>query len=148
MKNLNYFLSHFYFANDTLLSKSYFSRDELQLNSALSSQSSDSINQFLLSYPQSSLNRKAKKMFYDFEYAEKAPQKTLSQLKLFITHFPNNPNITDAETNLFKLTQQFHSNDSVYYFIKHYSTNLTKDAAWKLLYSLSVKNYNKQRLLI
>lgn len=146
VKNLNYFLSHFFFANDTLLSKSFFNRDEIMLNKATSSHSSDSVNQFSLSYPQSSLFWKGKKIFYDFEYAEKAPQKTLTQLKLFIKSFSNNPNITDAETHLFKLIQQFHSGDSIYGFIKNYSTYLTKDAAWKLLYSLSVKNYSKQEL--
>lgn len=146
VNNLNYYLSHFYFANDSLLSKSYISRDEIQLNNAIASQSSDSVNLFLLSYPQSSFYWKAKQLFYDFQYAEKTPQKTQKELKLFIKYYPNNPNIIDAENNLFKLTQQFHSSDSVYNFIKYYCSNQTKEAAWKLLYSISVKNYSKEEL--
>lgn len=146
VKNLNYFLSHFYFANDTLLLKSYMSRDELQLNNGLFYQSSDSMSQFLLNYPQSNLLGKAQKAFYDFQYIENTPQKTFTQLQLFIKHYPNNTNMGDAENNLFKLTQQFHSSDSIYNFIKYYSTNLTKEAAWKLLYSISVKKYSKEEL--
>lgn len=146
VKDLNYFLSHFYFANDTLLSKSYISRDELQLKNALSYQSSDSVNLFLLNYPQSSFYLKAKQLFYDFQYAEKTTQKTQNELKLFIKKYPNNPNVISAENNLFKLTQQLHSSDSVYNYIKYFSTNQTKEAAWKLLYSISVKNYSKEDL--
>ncbi len=146
VKNLNYFLSHFYFANDTLLPKSFINRDELQLAHALTSQSSDSVHQFLLNYPQSTFYWKAKQAFHDFQYSEKTPQKTLTQLQSFIKKFPNNPNVIDAENNLFKLTQQFHSSDSIYNFIKHFSTNQTKEAAWKQLYSVSVKNYSKEEL--
>lgn len=146
VNNLNYYLSHFYFANDTLLSKSYISRDELQLDHYIAGKSSDSVNQFLLNYPQSSLYWKAKKLFYDFQYAEKTPLKTRHEFQAFIKHNPNNPNVIDAENNLFKLTKQSHSSDSLYNFIKHYSTNQTKEAAWKLLYSISVKNYSKEQL--
>jgi hypothetical protein len=146
VNNLNYYLSHFYFANDSLLSKSYISRDELQLDHTITSKSSDSVNQFLLNYPQSSLYWKAKQLFYNFQYAEKVPKKTWHELQIFIKQYSNNPNITDAENNLFKLTKQSHSADSLYNFIKHYSTNQTKEAAWKLLYSISVKNYSKEQL--
>ncbi len=146
IKDLNYFLSNFYFSNEQLLNKAYNIRDAILLENASKNQSSDSIANFLLKYPESNLYRQAQLLFYDFQYKEKTPTKSLHELQIFITHYLSNPNITDAEQKLFNLTQQLHSTDSVYNFIKHYSTSLTQEAAWKLLYSLSVNNYSKEEL--
>ena len=146
IENYNYFLSHFYFSDSTLLAQTYLKRDGLKLAGALGTQSSDSITQFLLQYPQSSLYAKAKKLFYDYQYNEQTTHKSIYQYQLFIKQFPNNPNITFAENNLFNLIQPLHSSDSIYNFIKKYSTSLTTEAAWKLLYSTSVKSYSKEEL--
>ncbi len=142
----NYFLSHFYFSDSTLLAQSYLKRDGLKLAGALGSQSSDSVTLFLLQYPQSVLYAKAKKLFYDYQYNEQTTHKSIYQYQLFIKHFPSNPNVTFAESNLFNLIQPLHSSDSIYNFIKKYSTPLTTEAAWKLLYSTSVKSYSKEEL--
>jgi len=101
---------------------------------------------FWLQYPQSSLYSKAKKLFYDYQYSEQTRDRTIRQYQLFIKQFSNNPNVTFAENNLFNLIQPLHSSDSIYNFIKKYSTSLTKEAAWKLLYSTSVKSYSKEEL--
>ena len=142
----NYFLSNFYFSDSTLLAQTYLKRDASQLSKALATQSSDSITKFLLKYPQSYLYQKAKKLFYDYQFTESTRDKSFQQYQLFIKNFPNNPNITLAETNLFNLIQPLHSCDSIYNFIKKYSTNLTNETAWKLLYSTSVKSYSKDEL--
>ena len=146
VESYNYFLSHFYFSDSTLLAQTYFKRDGMQLSKALASQSSEQVTQFLLQYPQSSLYIKAKKLYYDYQYHEQAPDKTIHQYQLFIKQYPNNPNVTIAESNLFNLIQPLHSSDSIYNFIKKYSTSLTEEAAWKLLYSTSVKSYSKEEL--
>jgi len=146
VESYNYFLAHFYFSDSTLLAQTYLKRDGMQLSKALASQSSEQVTQFLLQYPQSSLYAKAKKLFYDYQYSEQTPEKTIHQYQLFIKQFPNNPNIAFAENNLFNLIQPLHSSDSIYNFIKKYSTSLTKEAAWKLLYSTSVKSYSKEEL--
>jgi hypothetical protein len=142
----NYFLSNFYFSDSTLLTQTYLKRDALQLSRALATQSSDSVAQFLLKYPQSYLYQKAKKLFFDYQFTESTQDKSVQQYQLFIKNFPTNPNIALAETNLFNLIQPLHSSDSIYNFIKKYSTTLTKETAWKLLYSTSVKSYNKDEL--
>jgi hypothetical protein len=146
VESYNAFLSRYYFSNSTLLEKIYLKRDELQLTKVLVSQSSKQVNEFLFKYPQSNLYQKAKQLFYDFQYAEQTPDKTIYQYQAFIKQFPSNPNIIFAEKNLFNLIQSFHSSDSLINFIKKYSTNLTREAAWKLLYSTSVKSYNKEEL--
>ncbi len=146
IKDINYFLTHFYFANEELLNRSYFSRDAMALENATFSKSSDSITQFLLKYPESMLYQQAQLSFYDFQYNENVPHKTIYELEAFIKKYPSNPNITDAEGLLFSAIQQLHSSDSTYTFIKHFSTSLTQEAAWKLLYSLSVNHYNKEEL--
>lgn len=146
VENLNHFLTHFYFASSELLEKCYLQRDAIELTIALSSQSSSVVSDFLLQYPQSGLFQKAKKLFFDYQFFEQTPQKSIQQYQTFIKKFPNNPNISFAETNLYALIQPLHSSDSIYNFIKHYSTDLTKENAWKLLYSTSVKSYNKDEL--
>lgn len=148
VRDLNYFLSHFYFADASLLQKTYNKRDELAFRKAILQQESEVIQQFLMQYPQSSLYATAKNTFYNFQYHEKTPQKTQQQLQQFIKQYISNPNITDAEMLLFKLIKEFHSPDSVFQFIQHYSSAATKESAWKLLYSLSVKAYNKEELTL
>ena len=146
VESYNYFLSHYYFSDSTLLAQTYLKRDGLQLTKAIASQSSEQITQFLLKYPQSHLYQKAQKLFFDFQYTEQTTDQSIRQYQVFIKQFPKNPNVSFAETNLFNLIQPFHSSDSIYNFIKHYSTELTREAAWKLLYSISVKSYNKEEL--
>ncbi len=146
IKDLNYFLSHFYFSNENILSKVYLSRDAILLENASKYQSSDSIFDFLLKYPETVLYKQAKQTFYDFQYKEKTPSKSIKELQTFIKQYALNPNVFDAETRLFDLTQQLHSADSMYHFIKKYSTSLTQEASWKLLYSLSVNKYSKDEL--
>lgn len=146
IKDLNYFLSHFYFSNETILSKVYFTRDAILLENATKHQSSDSVAEFLIKHPESVLHKQGQQTFYDFQYKEKTPTKSLQELQLFIKQYSFNPNVSDAETTLFNLTQQLHSADSVYNFIKKYSTTLTLEASWKSLYSLSVKKYSKEEL--
>ncbi len=146
IEGYNDFLTRFYFSEETLLSQIYDRRDELQLKKITNSQSSDSARLFLYNYPESVFYKQAQYMFYDFQYNEQTPQKTVSQLQLFLKHFPENPNVAEAEQALFRLVQETHSADSIYRFIKHYSTSITNEIAWKLLYSLSVSHYSKEEL--
>lgn len=154
----NYFLTHFYFADDSLLNLVYSLRDELAYKSVKSYQSSDSIKSFMLQYPQTSLYANAQKDFYEFEYNEQVKIKfknlterktnlEISILKLFLMHYQTNPKRKDAELDLFEKTKLYHSSDSMYAFIKSFSTVNTEEEAWKNLYSLSVKNYSKDELM-
>ena len=140
----NIFLSHFYFSDTTLLRQAFFERDEIEFSIVLATQSSKKITEFLLQYPQTVLYKKAEKLFYDFQFVEEAPDKSIKQYQLFIKQFPNNPNIAFAELCLYNLIQSSESADSIYTFIKNYSTNLTKEKAWKQLYGINVKKYSKE----
>ncbi len=144
--NINHFLKHFYFANDSLLSQSFDYRDQKLVEYYLSYQSSDSLNTFLQRYPESSLYSKAKKQYFNFQYHENVDESNAAQLKTFIKQFSHNPNVFLAETKLFELTKQLHLADSLNSFIEKYSTAQTKEDAWKALYSESVKGYNAESL--
>ena len=143
---LTHYLSHFYFASDSILQSVYFYRDEIELSNAQIDFSSKKIREFIENYPQSKLQSKAYILFNDFEYAEQTPTKSKTELQHFLKHFAKNPNMSDAEEKLLTHVKEFHSSDSMYQFIKNYSTIQTKEIAWKLLYSLSVKNYSKEEL--
>jgi hypothetical protein len=140
----NHFLMQFYFSDSTLLEQAFYKRDELEFSKVLATQSSEQITAFLLQYPQTTLYKKAKKIYYDFQFVEEVPDKSCKQYQLFIKQFPNNPNIEYAEICLFNLIQRSESADSIYNFITNYSTILTKEKAWKLLYGINVKKYNKE----
>lgn len=145
-KSINHFLTTCFFANDSIKKICFNKRDQIELTKAISHQNSDSVAIYLSRFPESSLYQKAKKIFYDFEYNEKTKNKTIQEYKQFLIKNKKNPNITFAETNLFTLIKQLQNNDSLYDYIKNYSSNLTKDNAWKLLYNNTIKLYNKNEL--
>jgi len=146
VNSLNYFLEHYFFCGDTLLNKALFYRDSLKLGIAKANESSNDIKTFLLGYPQSILQPNAWTLFYKYEYNEQTPQKNSQQLQNFIIKFKKNPNVIGAEELLFSLVKDLHESDTLYRFIKNYSTTLTRDAAWKLLYSISMKKYSHEGL--
>lgn len=143
--DLNHFLQQFYFSDDTLLSSARLIRDQLYLNTSKAYASSDSVSLFLLNHPETELYASAQKIVYDFQYAEQTRHGNATEYKHFMTSYPLNPNIAKAENKLFELTKQLHSTDSLYSYIKHYSKHSTEEA-WKLLYSISVKDYSKIEL--
>lgn len=145
-QSINHFLTTCFFANDSIKKMCFNKRDQIELTSTLSHQSSDSITLYLARFPESTLYQKAKKIFYDFEYNEKTKNKTIQEYKQFLIKNNKSPNITFAETNLFTLIKQQQNNDSLYDFIKNYSSSLTKESAWKLLYNNTIKSYNKNEL--
>lgn len=140
------FLQNFYFANNQLKEKCYLSRDKIALQQLAKNLSSDSVKIFLETYPESSLYTEALNLFYNYQFKEIVPSNKDYLLKNFIHKFPKNPNITVAEDSLFELIKQSHQADSLYTFIKNYSSNRTKNEAWKMLYSTSVKGYNQSEL--
>ncbi|MES2132183.1 MAG: WG repeat-containing protein [Bacteroidota bacterium] len=142
---LNHFLQQFYFSHDTLLDSARLIRDQLYLNTSKAYASSDSVNLFLLNHPETELYADAQKKVYDFQYAEQTLHGNAIEYKHFIIRYPSNPNVSKAEDKLFELTKQLHSTDSLYSYITHYSKRTTEDA-WKLLYSISVKDYSKKEL--
>lgn len=144
--SLNYFLTHFYFAPDSLREWCWQKRDLNELNRYKYSGSSDSVLVYLQTYPESVYYTLAKQYYYDFQFREKVPADDPIFLKSFIVSYPHNPNTSLAEKKLFDLTQQSHSSDSIHEFIKKYSSSQTKEIAWKALYSESVKEYSSEAL--
>ena len=140
------FLQNFYFANTKLKEECYLSRDKIAFQQLSRSLSSDSVKIFLETYPESSLYTEALNVFYNYQFKENVPSNKDYLLKNFIHQFPNNPNIIIAEDSLFELIKQAHQPDSLYSYIKNYSSNKTKNEAWKMLYGISVKGYNQNEL--
>ena len=146
VKAYHTFLTYYQFAPDSLKKKCYTLRDSIVYSNYFFYESSDSINSFLLLYPQTQLYSKATADFYDMQYREQVPLVEANYLKLFLKKYPRNPHKTNAEKELFNLTKQLHQPDSLYLFISKYSTAVSKEEAWKALYSVSVKNYTKDEL--
>lgn len=142
---ITYFLEHFYFADD-VLDMAFYARDEAMFKRYMSFQSSDSMNYFKIRYPESWLKEAATGEAYKFQYREKVNESDVSSLKNFIKYYSNNPMVTESELKLFELTRELHNPDSLYSYIKQYSSERTREDAWKTLYSISVKDYSKKEL--
>lgn len=145
-KDINHYLIHFSFANDSILNESYSRRDKHLVEYYSSFNSSDSMLTFMDKYPESDYYPKALKQFYHLQYSEKVDESNVMQLKNFIRSYSKNPNVSIAESKLFELTKKLHNTDSLYIFIEEYSSNKTKEEAWKALYGESVKSYNAESL--
>lgn len=143
--DLNYFLEQFWFSSDSLLRKALWMRDSISLKRYSSSLSSDSMQVFLRTYPESELYARARKNFEDFQYAEQTKDLSAASYKHFILNYPNNPNAADAEKRLFQLTVRLHSADSLYAFITRYSA-LSRTEAWRMLYSMAVTKASDSEL--
>lgn len=144
--NLNYYLNKFFFADENLIESCLVKRDQIVLGNFSAFQQSDSINVFLLNYPESKLYGKAQKIFYDLEYLENINVSEINSYKRFLKHYQKNYNKLRAEVNLFELTKLLANEDSLFEFINTYSTIQTRDDAWKYLYSNTVKVYSKKNL--
>ncbi len=146
IENLNYFLNKFYFAEQNILEGCLIKRDQIILGNFLSSQSSDSVNLFLLNFPESKLYKKAQNSFHDFEYLEQINIADINSYKRFLKKYQKNYNIARAEENLFEATKLLNNEDSLFVFLSSYSTIRTQNNAWKHLYNISVKAYSKKNL--
>lgn len=146
VKDINHYVCYFSFAGDSLLNDSYNKRDHQLIEHYLAYNSSDSILSFMDKYPESIYYHKALKHYYHLQYKENVDETNSQQLKCFITSYPKNPNVAIAESKLFDLTKELHSTDSLYSFIERYSSDKTKEEAWKALYGESVKSYNTESL--
>lgn len=146
IEKINYYLSRYYFAGDSLLQISFNRRDQFKLGNCFALQASQYVKDFMDSYPETSYYEKAQQTFYDFEYLEQINKNDINSYKIFLKKFPKNYNKNRAEENLFELTIKLKNEDSLNTFIKKYSTSLTSENAWKLLYSSNVKVYSKQNL--
>lgn len=145
VNKINWFLEHFYFA-ENVLDGAFYARDEAMLKRYLAYQSSDSMAYFLVRYPETWLKDPVIAEGYKFQYHEKVNESDPQQLKNFIRQYSHNPYVEPAEYKLFELIKQLHNSDSLYNYIKHYSSARTKEDAWKTLYSTSVKDYSKKEL--
>jgi hypothetical protein len=146
-QNINHFLTHYYFADSSLKNKAINIRDEIRLNDYASSKKSDSILMFMRKYPESTLYTLAQKLFYDFQYKEQVKNNTIIELKQFLIRYPGNPNCINAEVSLLNLIKQEHSPELLSNYISESATSQTTEEAWKYLYGLEVKNYDKNTLL-
>lgn len=144
---VHFFLTHYYFADSVLKIKAYDTRDNIALNYYSSFNSSDSVLIFQIIYPQSNYKQKAKNIYFDYQYKEHVKHNNEDELKFFISNYPNNPFRLQAELLLFEKIKQDHSPEKLKEYITSYASNNTLDEAWKYLYGLEIKNYDKKSLL-
>lgn len=143
---LETYLRRFYFAPACLLQSVYDRRDSIRLAQLSAYGSSDSVRAFLAAYPESAHYKAAFGAYELYVFREQVKAGTPAELKAFIAHFPQNRYRPEAEQTLFQYVKNNHQAPEIHEFISYYSSVLTKEQAWKYLYSVAVTRYSEKEL--
>lgn len=146
VKSINHFLKEFYFSDKKLIEQAFYERDKQLLEYYSFYEISDSLRLFMNKYPETVFYNEAMQRYYKYQFNEQTRESNIVNYQQFIKRFPNNPYAKTAEEKLFELIKQQHNLQKTHDFIINYSTTVTKNEAWKLLYGLSVKSYTKDEL--
>lgn len=148
VKNVNtptsfdFFLSNFYLANKLLMKEAVFARDELEYKAVLISNKSEITWQFLKTHPQSEFYRQGESLMESQIYKEMTVTKTAESYSNFIKKHPKNNNVNAALEKLFSMYSQNNDKKGLAEFVQNYPNAHQSGEAWKLLFSLSVKEFS------
>jgi hypothetical protein len=121
-------------------------RDKLNYNANLAYNVSDSTKAFLLRFPESNFFSEFSTLLDKQIFEEQTPQKNAEQFNAFISKFPKNKFISQAQDALFEIYKKNNDLQGLDFYVNNYKNSNFINEAWKLLYALSVKFYNNQEL--
>ena len=121
-------------------------RDEIALNSALENGSASFIDSFILNYPSSILIPKAKKLSCLKQYNDMTPNKTLEELFNYFTTYENGCMVDTAKKTFIIKCKEANNSTNLIKFISYEENGLYYEKAWRELYSIEVKFYEKIQL--
>lgn len=140
------FLKRNYLANKKLVDEVVYLRDEIEFNSMLKINKSDSTNAFMLLHPQSSFYMEATLLKDRQLYEETTQPLTAASYIAFLARYPKNAMLNTAYEKLFAIYRQQANVQGLASFVNHYPKAPQNIEAWKLLFSLSVKSFSYAEL--
>lgn len=142
----NFFLQNFYLAGEDLKREVVYARDQLEFNAVIESNNSDSTRQFMLLHPQSGLYQEAFVLREKQVYEEQTRNGSVGEYISFLNGFPKNLMVRTAHEKLFGIYRQQKDVRGLASFVKDYPGAYQNLEAWKLLFSLSVKEFSFDEL--
>lgn len=121
-------------------------RDSLVFAAAFSVNSSSAYREFILAYPESKPVPQAKRLLEKALFDENTASHLPADYEKFMRDFPNSTYKDEAENGIFSYYQQKKNVLGLYNFVKKYPHNANVATAWKLVYSLSVPEYQPEAL--
>lgn len=142
----NFFLENFYLAKQKLRQDAVYARDELEFNTILEFNSSELTRQFMVLHPQSPFYMEASVLRERQLYDEHTKSNTDSVFISFINQYPKNVMVKTAHERLFAIYRQQKDTKGLAFFVKYYPNAYQNLDAWKLLFSLIVKEFSFDEL--
>lgn len=146
VNSYNFFLQNFYLAKDAVRQKAIDARDELEFNMVLEAAGSSATREFMLLHPQSSFYQEAFVLMEKQIFDENTKANTSESYIAFLNKFPKNLMVKTAHEKLFGIYRQQKDVKGLAFFVKNYPSSYQNIEAWKLLFSLSVKEFSFDEL--
>lgn len=137
-----YFLMNYYLADRALLNEVVRLRDELEYNKLLMANKSEVTIKYLITHPQSEFYKDAKMLREHQLYEETTKLKQPEDYIRFIRLYPTNVMVNLALENLYMAYVQAKDAKGLSFFVRTYPQAYQTLEAWKLLFSLSVKDFS------
>ncbi|MFN5182842.1 MAG: WG repeat-containing protein [Bacteroidota bacterium] len=141
---INKFISWHYYSpyRESAIKK----RDEVLISSTRNHHTSENYKEFISNWPESYSLADAYYLLDKAIYEENTSLGTTIGYQNFIKNFPNNRFVISGQNEIFKIHKKNRDKEGLINFIKSYAGNENCNEAWKLFFSLTVKEYNSDNL--
>ena len=121
-------------------------RDSLAFDHAVRAQSSAAMQAFIVMYPNAVQQQKANASYDLLLYQERTQHDSETELKDFITQYPQNPYVEKAWGRIYSIYLQEGTLDAFARFIQLYPSAPQAASAWKQIYRLYMQPYSVEKL--
>lgn len=122
-------------------------RDSIAFSDAERINSYTSYYNFMKTYTNSKLYRRANIRYETRLFEEKTADGLLNSYDKFIREYPKNPFVSQAMDSVYSLFITENTFENYYAFINNYPDNKNVSDAWRTLYKLYNKDYSKERIV-
>jgi hypothetical protein len=135
-----------FIASEKIKNEVVYLRDELEFNTVLSVNKSDTTEAFLLTHPESDFFMEASLLKDRQLFDEATAAHTAGAYTLFLKKYPRNVMVNTAYEKLFLLHKKNADKKGLKDFVKTYPQAPQNLEAWKLIFTLSVKTFTSEEM--
>jgi hypothetical protein len=135
-----------FIASEKIRGEAVYLRDELEFNTVLSQNKSDTTEAFLLTHPESEFFMEASMLKDRQLFDEATAARTAGSYTLFLKKYPHNVMVNTAYEKLFLLHKKNADKKGLKDFVKTYPQAPQNLEAWKLIFTLSVKTFTSEEM--
>jgi hypothetical protein len=121
--------------------------DRMRYDRALEDNDREAYQKFIGFYPESNFKSQAEKRYNKSAFEEITTPSTALSYSRFVDNFPDNPYVSEAEDEIYRLTTKDNSLRSFKFFIESFPNNKNVFDAWKRLYHEYMIDLSEERYL-